>query len=621
MPNNPFAVVSPEEMSAEQANQLFVEMFSEYPQIGRPGNIMINGARGCGKSMLIRCSLPDVQMIKDAKRLSDLDNLAFSVSCKKTYPNIKEFDGLENKHVPYLINEHFLSLHVVMYALLQLSELKFDEYNEDEYRLFFEKTYKRYLRLSRCKEEPIADYASANAFFKALYLHMEELQLALLDYPLRFMLNTEGEDYIYNLPLFSFMKFILPVFKGLTQLTGFPRDKNIVIFIDDADNLSKIQTEVLNTWISYRTQPTVSIKTSSQLGLYKTYLTSTGVLIETPHDYQAVNISNKYTTDIDTYVNKAKDILKKRLQIEGIHVSLEDFFPDYDIQVAGIQAEIEKIKADYPSTGRGFRESDDVRRYAIPNYIKNLGGTRKSRATYRYAGLDNIIHLSSGIIRYLLDSTADMYDKQVALLESEEDKSSSREHFVLEIDSKIQNAALRDQADRFLYSELIKFSMPDVGDKDAAEGDFDSLIPIDNPVSDIQKLQNLISAMGRTFHDILVSERSERKVFSIALTNNPDKDLRCVLRLGVRLGFLHESRIGTKDGSGRTWLYILNRCFAPLFTLDPTSFQGYLFVTNDALHQALLTGRQLRSILTEDLQDDDIRQLTMEDVLEDYYDR
>ena len=41
---NPFAVVSPEEMKAEKAAQLFVEMYSDYPQIKRPGNIIMTGA-------------------------------------------------------------------------------------------------------------------------------------------------------------------------------------------------------------------------------------------------------------------------------------------------------------------------------------------------------------------------------------------------------------------------------------------------------------------------------------------------------------------------------------------------------------------------------------------------
>ena len=136
-----------------------------------------------------------------------------------------------------------------------------------------------------------------------------------------------------------------------------------------------------------------------------------------------------------------------------------------------------------------------------------------------------------------------------------------------------------------------------------------------NHLDNIEKLQNLICAMGQTFHDILVSDRSERKVFSIALSNAPDDEIKRVLKTGVRLGYLHEATIGNKAGNGRTWLYILNRRLAPSFVLDPTGFQGYLFMTNDDLHRAMTTGRQLRVI--DDRLDGDVEQLSLFDIWED----
>ena len=145
--------------------------------------------------------------------------------------------------------------------------------------------------------------------------------------------------------------------------------------------------------------------------------------------------------------------------------------------------------------------------------------------------------------------------------------------------------------------------------------DTNELQPIASPKNDIEKLQNLICAMGQTFHDILVSDRSERKVFSIALSNAPDDEIKRVLKTGVRLGYLHEATIGNKAGNGRTWLYILNRRLAPSFVLDPTGFQGYLFMTNDDLHRAMTTGRQLRVI--DDRLDGDVEQLSLFDIWED----
>lgn len=598
---NPFAVVSPEEMDAEKAAQLFVEMYSDYPQVKRPGNIIMTGARGCGKTMLIRCCLPDVLMLKDQKRLDELEYLAFHIPVKKTSLCLSELRFLDNRHAPYLINEHFLALNVLMYSLIDLSKIKYSVYEPEEYKAFFTNTYSRYLRMSGYKEPIPVNYNSPSDFYLSLYHHAEEMQADFIDYILRLNPNSEKMDPAYDLPLLSFLRFIVPVFTKLVTLSGFPQNTNIYFFIDDADNLSSTQTRILNTWIACRTQPTISLKISAQYELYKTYLTSNDILIESPHDYQSVNISLRYTTNyIGNFKDKAIEILAKRLSSAGLEPNPEIFFPPYDVQEKGIQKEAQLIRDNYAVHGRAARVDDDVRRYAIPNYIKKLGGTKKSRSTFRYAGLDNMIHLSSGIIRNLLDAAASMYDAACA----EQNEGSH----ICFINTDIQNRVLRDQSDAFLYTEL---RHSNIGSSDRGN----ELQPITTPRNDIEKLQNLICAMGQTFHDILVSDRSERKVFSIALSNVPDEDIKRVLKTGVRLGYLHEATIGNKAGNGRTWLYILNRRLAPSFVLDPTGFQGYLFMTNEDLHKAMNSGKQLRAI--EESFDDDIKQLSLFDIWED----
>lgn len=598
---NPFAVISPEELDAEKAVHLFVEMYSDYPQIKRPGNIIMTGARGCGKSMLIRCCLPDVMMLKEKKSFSELEYLAFHIPVKKTSLCLSELRFLDNRHAPYLINEHFLVLNVLMYALLNLSVLDYPEYDQEAYKEFFGKTYCRYLQMSGCRDDIKVDYSSPKSFYSTLYRHAEKMQADFIQYIARLNPNTDKLDPAYDLPILSYLRFIVPVFSELMRLPGFPKSKIVYFFIDDADNLSLTQTKILNTWISCRTQPTISLKISTQYELYKTYLTSNNILIEAPHDYQSVNISLRYTTNyIGNFKNKAIEILSKRLQSAGVDQSLESFFPAYSAQEEGIQEEVQQIKATYSTNGRGNRMDDDVRRYAVPNYIKKLGGTRKARSKFRYAGLDNMIHLSSGIIRNLLDAAANMYDAARALL--------PKEVPVRCIPTEVQNRVLRDQADTFLYTELRHSENTNEGSE---------LMPIAFPQSDIEKLQNLICAMGRTFHEILVSNRSERKVFSIALSNIPDAELKRVFKIGVRLGYLHEATIGNKEGNGRTWLYILNRRLAPTFILDPTGFQGYLFMTNDDLHKAILTGKCLRKIEDIDENDEDVQQLTLFDIWEE----
>ena len=150
--------------------------------------------------------------------------------------------------------------------------------------------------MSGCKNEIKVNYESPKDFFLSLYHHAEEMQADFIGYILRLNPNSDKLDPAYDLPLLSFLRFVVPVFKDLINLPGFRQNANIYFFIDDADNLSITQTKILNTWIACRTQPTISLKVSAQYELYKTYLTSNDILIESPHDYQSVNISLRYTT-------------------------------------------------------------------------------------------------------------------------------------------------------------------------------------------------------------------------------------------------------------------------------------------------------------------------------------
>ena len=107
-------------------------------------------------------------------------------------------------------------------------------------------------------------------------------------------------------------------------------------------------------------------------------------------------------------------------------------------------------------------------------------------------------------------------------------------------------------------------------------------------LENIEKLSNLVEALGGVFRACLLAEdRAERRVFSVALYDKPDEELRAVLKLGVRLGYFHRSSIGKKDGTGRTRLYILSRRLAPAFNLDPNGFVGYLWMSADNLKEAI----------------------------------
>ncbi len=583
MLNNPFTIISPEDLNADLAHQLFVEVYSDFPQVKNAGHSMIVGARGSGKSMIFRCLLPDVLKLTEKCEFKDLEFLAFHIPIKNTSLKLTELNALDNHHASFMINEHFFVLNLLMQILntmLKLSEsdLAFDNQTYSD----FLATYNRKLRLQGCKTLCDVQASTAKDFFEQLYEHAEEMHAEFIQYLLKINDIDNCLGYKYELPILSFHGFIVPVLKSLKNLPEIG-SKNIYLFIDDADNLNKCQTQILNSWLSSRTAPTICIKVSTQIGKYKSYVTTNGTFVEAPHDYQEINISEKYTTSKSKYYDRVRRIVEKRLALAGINgITPEEFFPPYQLQSEAIQKEKQRLLDEWAENGRGNRAVDDANRYAIPNYIRDLGGTRKQRSKYMYAGFETLVHLSSGVIRLFLDSAAAMYDLEV---------SNGKKKIIDKISHTTQNRIAREKADEFLYSQFRRLET----DESVLTGNLD----------DVQKLQNLIFSMGKTFHDILVdTDRSERRVFSIALSNTPTKEMVSVLDLGVQHGYLHKSYIGTKDGAGRTWLYILNRYISPIFILDPTSFAGYLFLRNENIINAMENGSRLKSIYELNNQND-----------------
>jgi hypothetical protein len=378
-------------------------------------------------------------------------------------------------------------------------------------------------------------------------------------------------------PLLGFQDFLLPVLREL-RLLGFMPKGPIYLLIDDADNLNLQQTQVLNTWVSYRTTADLSLKISTQLS-YKTYLTASGPRIESPHDYSDVYIAAIHTGPAkERYPQWVHEIVRKRLLRFTIPVDPKDFFPEDEKQEKEIAEIAQEYRNNWTPGNTGYRPGDDAYRYARPEYMKRLSGAAKHGSDYKYAGFDQLVHISSGIIRFFLDPASRMF--------SEEQKRANSAP-VKFISPSIQDKIIKETSDEILLSEFDKL-IEDI--EKSSEN-------VPENLKRMRKLRNLIYTVGGMFREILLSERSERRVFSFAISDDPDQEVRDILRLGVQYGFFYLSSIGTKEGMGRTKLYVLTRRLAPFFKLDPTAFSGYKFVTNSFLRSALARPKTTLSLI------------------------
>ena len=119
--NNPFKVFTPEDMDANDVHALFVDPFTDFNKIRESGHTMVNGPRGCGKSMIFRYLLPDCQCLALKKPVKDIPFLAFLISIKNTVPNLTEFRRLYDQHGDIILNEHFLTVFIATKVFQSIS--------------------------------------------------------------------------------------------------------------------------------------------------------------------------------------------------------------------------------------------------------------------------------------------------------------------------------------------------------------------------------------------------------------------------------------------------------------------------------------------------------------------
>ena len=594
---NPFEIKTPEQNSAQDIIELFVDVFPDFGQVLEKGHTFLNGPRGSGKSMMFRYMQPDCQMLVNKCEAKDLEYFSVYVGIKQTSINNSDLARLDT-HASILFNEHLLSTFVVSNILNSIRETFGEQLNNysSELYAFYKDVFSKYVSYSSFT---ISNEVSSDIQGCDLILHMinvvEDMERVCLLYCKRIALANDV-NIPYEGPLTDFIDFVEPLILGLKNISVFPQDKPFYILIDDAGYLNLSQTKVLNTWVSYRSTKNICLKISTQLD-YKTHLTSNGKRIDAPHDYSEIDISTRYTSSKSTYNDRIREIVKKRIKkYLQMEISPEDFFPENEKQQEEIKKIAEELRTANEDPTRPHAAADAVKRYARPEYMKRMQKEKKAGFHYSYAGFDQWVAISSGSIRHFLAPAQAMFSTAVAL---------NNDNPVNCITPKIQDDIIKEYSDGFLYNEF------DDMRKDKA-------VP-DEILDNSEKIYNIVDSLGQLFHMTLVSNAADRRVFSVALTDNPDKELYDILDMCEQYGYIHKGSIGNKSGTGRNRLYVLSRILAPHFKLDPTSYAGYKFMSSSVLKIALTDKKRFLRIFEKNLDGGEVSQLDLfGDNYEDY---
>lgn len=560
---NPFSVKTPENLSPEELVDLFVP-YPEYENLQVSGHQFLHGHRGSGKSMMLKMMTPDAQCLTLKCEFEGLPFYGAYLSIKATEVNAAEYSRIEGEPSGFILSEHVLITKILSALFVSIRHhsdfIKLETKHRESLERFATDTlYKRlgYVGWERTSKD--SDAATINSIIDIF----DELQADTVRYIKRRAFSKEYSPY--NGPLLGFQDVLLPVVRSLRDASILP-DCPVFFLLDDADNLTLQQTKVLNTWVSYRSTDLVSLKISTQMG-YKTYRTSSGIKIEAPHDYSEINFTSVYTGSLkENYPKLVERIVEKRLNRVGLkNININEFFPVDNAQEEAIRTISNEIKEKWgtSSTG-GYRAADDAYRFARPEYIRRLSGTSKSGASYKYAGFEQLVHISSGIIRFFLEPAARMFADQQKINEGKQ---------VTFISPSIQDDEIRKQSDELLIAKF-----------DEMRGDAQNDPDITSDLANIDRLKNLIQALGSLFQAFLMDEHaSQRRVFSFVISDSLPPNLEEILNMGVKFGYLYEDATGRKTGMGRTKLYVLSRRLAPAFKLDPIGFSNYLSLTSTFL--------------------------------------
>ena len=549
---NPFELVTASKLTAEEAKGLWCDD-SRLDRVRGGESCFINGNRGAGKSMLFRILQADCQDLLYPSRNREFLSIYFAV--RDSDLMVEELELMQTHRQKSALSESHLALLIVRQLFVALA--KSPQVVPENSRARLGQVAAERLRTAfgfSKVEAPLINEESFEALLERLVKVLEIETERLVRHIQQQLYEPEGG---YDGPLFFFDNLLSPLADYFLEVLGL----RLYVLVDDGDDLPMSHTIVLNSWIARR-RNSVVFKVSTMYA-YKTFETRSGSRIQQPHDFIQYDIANRFLEDSsEDYVELVKKICEKRLKQSGVFddsgevIDPEIFFPEDEEQKKQIEATRARLLDEYSEKFAGRAVGDNVYRHLTSEYMKELN-RRRSLGNFRYTGFRTLAMLSGSLVRDFIICAQRMYD----------DASRSASNTVHQIPPSIQNKVVRNHADRVL------FEIEDAKQKRAGS---------DN---DWLAVARIIAGLGATFKKKMLSEDSERRVFSFAFQSRPENALLHLLDLAVGEGYLVRGFISKKEGRGRRLLYVLTRRVAPAFSLDVSAYSGYLSVEPHVLEK------------------------------------
>jgi hypothetical protein len=533
---NPFEYEAANKLKYDQILDFYMEDFNYSRFVRSKRNVFLVGERGTGKTMTLLFNSLPVQAQRAAK---DHVSVALDVVCvyvpcntplthKTDYALLESFQGT-------VVSEHFLVMSI-MYAIAdtlgQVPDLTTDS---DRSAVTHELEYILGIRMP-----------TSHSLFDALKLVVQKENVDS-----QTTLNAKKLDAFYESAR-SFSTGVMPVLSCLRKIAKL-QNTHFVIMLDDAHDLNEPQVRLLNSWIAYRDNSLFSFKVATTRIGRPPFLTGSGGAILEGHDFTLVDMELPYQNKYSNFGKLARGIVQKRLEKIGLpNRSPDEFFPTNAEFERDLQLCESKVREDAErrfSEGSTKQINDYVYKNARAAYFRE----RSSKANRPpYSGFDILVHISTGVIRNLLEPCYWMYDKLF---------SESRQ--LPDTGVAIQEISPAVQTDILLERSKKKWEWIRDGLDKSIEG---------CSRTDAERIYRLFDNLAVLFRERLLHHKSEPRAIAFTISEGESssfQDLQRLLDISRKAQILYTYTSSAKDSGKREIYYVPNRILWPDRGLDP----------------------------------------------------
>lgn len=551
---NPFEYEQATKLTQEEVLCYYIEDFNYSRFVSSRRNIFLVGERGTGKTMtFLYYSLP-IQVAKSLKNRvePDLSLISVYVPCNTPLTHRREYELLDPLNAS-LASEHFMVVSIMREVVEALSSVPdiMRPGEEDSQRIEIEYV----LNMDLPDNIPL----------------MRGIGLSLDKASVDVQKSLNGDENDIKKPFLSFNSGLKPFLICLRQLAKL-KMSHFSLMLDDVQLFNSYQIRALNSWIAYRDNALFSFKIATTRVEAPSLETSSGGSILEGHDFTRIEMEQPYQNRTSPFGKLARKIVQSRLDAIGVTKAPEEYFPENPTFTKGIEQAKRKAQMEaqkkYPN-GTSKQIADYVYKYTRAIYFRE----RSPRANLPpYSGFDLLTHLSTGVIRNLLNPCYHMYDRMLSEIQN---KSSDPISPIDQIPPNIQTEILL-----LLSKEKWEWMAH----------------KLDNTIEGCSRkmakhVYQLMDNLAILFKKRLRSKISEPRAveFTISgLDTDSHTDLLEVLQIAQKAQLIYTYRSSAKDSGRRETYYMPNKMLWPERGLDPQGQHARVSIPANNLQNAAI---------------------------------